>query len=135
MEKVSTSASVSGYLLLGDLLYLLQLLQRGQRLVVQRGQYVLARGVYAQVLELVVELVQLLRLQVHVVEDVHQLLAGELPGLLALLDEGVELILLLLREQLGVLGHGRLGGLGRRALAALVLDLGGLRRCGLLFIL
>ena len=121
-----------GYLLLGDLLYLLQLLKGGQDLVVHGREYVLAGGVYAQILQLVVELVQLLGFEVHVVEDVHELLGGELAGLLALFDEGVELFLLLLCKQLGVLGRLVLGGLGG-ALPAPVPDFGGLGGRGFLF--
>ena len=56
------------HLLLGDFLDLLELLELGQRVLVHRGQRIVAEHVDAQALEPVVELFRLLAREVHVLE-------------------------------------------------------------------
>ena len=78
------------HLLLGDFLDLLELLELGQRVLVHRGQRVVAEHVDVQALELVIELFRLLAREVHVLEY-HEILAREFARLFALFHELVEL--------------------------------------------
>ena len=68
----------------------LDLLELGQRVLVHRGQRVVAEHVDVQALELVIELFRLLAREVHVLEH-HEVLAREFARLFALFHELVEL--------------------------------------------
>ena len=80
------------HLLLGDFLDLLELLELGQRVLVHGEQRIVAEHVDAKTLEPVVKLLGLLAREVHILEH-HEVLARELSGLFAALDELVELFL------------------------------------------
>ena len=70
-------------LLLGDLL---DLLDRGD-LIHQFGKIVLSRGVDAHIFHGVVNLIELLALQIHFLQDVHELAGGEFALLFALVQQ------------------------------------------------
>ena len=80
------------HLFLGDFLDLLELLELGQRVLVHRGQRVVAEHVDVQALELVIELFRLLAREVHVLEH-HEVLARELARLFALFHQIIEFFL------------------------------------------
>ena len=72
------------HLLLVDLLHGLQ---RGICVIGEVGDIVLAHGIDAQVFQGVIDLVHLIGLQIHVLQDVHQLGGGEVALLLTPLDQ------------------------------------------------
>ena len=78
------------HLFLGDFLDLLELLELGQRVLVHRGQRIVAEHVDVQALEPVIELFRLLAREVQILEH-HEVLAREFARLFALFHELVEL--------------------------------------------
>ena len=80
------------HLFLGDFLDLLELLELGQRVLVHRGQRIVAQHVDVQALEPVIELFRLLVREVHVLEH-HEVLARELARLFALFHQIIEFFL------------------------------------------
>lgn len=98
MRTGSSVENVSGHglglvhLFLGDFLDLLELLELGQRVLVHRGQRIVAQHVDVQALEPVIELFRLLAREVHVLEH-HEVLARELARLFALFHQIIEFFL------------------------------------------